>query len=99
MTRNPMICSSLNRFFMSILLVRWDWTPDQPATQNPGGRRIATVWTAGCDRVGAWTALMQITRRMNAEDTAIGCVGALKRYFPLRGKYPTDGMTINGIRG
>ena len=36
MTRNPMICSSLNCFFTSNLLVRWDWTPNRPATQNRG---------------------------------------------------------------
>ena len=31
-----MICSSENRFFTSNLLVRWDWTPNRPATQNRG---------------------------------------------------------------
>lgn len=35
MTRNPMICSSLNRFFPSNLLGVGDWTPNRPATQNP----------------------------------------------------------------
>jgi hypothetical protein len=33
----PMICSSVNRFFTSNLLVRWDWTPNRCATQNRGG--------------------------------------------------------------
>jgi hypothetical protein len=31
-----MICSSVNRFFTSNLLVRWDWTPNHCATQNRG---------------------------------------------------------------
>ncbi|WP_313497430.1 hypothetical protein [Pseudoxanthomonas mexicana] len=31
-----MICSSENRFFTSNLLIRWDWTPNRPATQNRG---------------------------------------------------------------
>ncbi len=44
MTRKLMICSSLNRFFTSNLLVRGDWTPNRPATQNRGdvGFREAT---------------------------------------------------------
>jgi len=34
--RNPMICSSVKRFFMSNLLHQWDWTLKLRATQTGG---------------------------------------------------------------
>ncbi|MHB1215162.1 MAG: hypothetical protein ACYCY9_09265, partial [Thiobacillus sp.] len=37
--RNPMICSSVKRFFMSNLLHQWDWTPKLRATQTGGTSR------------------------------------------------------------
>jgi hypothetical protein len=32
--REPMICTSLYRFFTSNLLIKWDWNSNRPAIQN-----------------------------------------------------------------
>ncbi|MEW6563852.1 MAG: hypothetical protein AB1400_11665, partial [Pseudomonadota bacterium] len=43
--KNPMICSSVNRFFMSNLLCGCDWTLISGATQD-GGTSVFFVYGA-----------------------------------------------------